>query len=412
MAVISTPPAPPVAGFTGSPTSGVATLTVNFTDSSTGTITNRQWVFGDGGTSTATNPSHLYSDAGTYSVTLTVFGPGGSNALTRSSYIVVSAPPVVPVANFSASPTDGRAPLTVTFTDLSIGTITNRLWAFGDGGTSAAVNPSHTYANVGVYSVSLTVAGPTGSSSTNLIGLVQATTNRAPVFVTGPLVTNALLQVDGLAVVLADVPAAFLALATDPDGDSVGYRWNLGDGTTALGPTASQVYSSCLPYHADVTASDGLLSNTTPLTVSVPCEFAIDKLQAKIKFSNPDGDRAKLQGTVDLAPAFVPAGQQVVIDIGGAALAFVLDDKGKGANLLGKCKFKYSSKTTNWVVKASFKKGTWSDEWADDGLVNATIAKPGTEVTLPVIIVVGDDAFMQERLLFYTAKQDKSGKAK
>src|SRR5262249_50103183 len=39
----------------------------------------------------------------------------------------------VPQANFSASPAMGFWPLTVTFSDSSIGTITNRFWAFGDG---------------------------------------------------------------------------------------------------------------------------------------------------------------------------------------------------------------------------------------------------------------------------------------
>ena len=73
----------PVAGFSSAPVTN--TLQVNFTDTSTGTITSRSWTFGDGGTSTATNPSHTYSTPGTYSVTLTVTGPGGTNAITQSA---------------------------------------------------------------------------------------------------------------------------------------------------------------------------------------------------------------------------------------------------------------------------------------------------------------------------------------
>jgi T5SS/PEP-CTERM-associated repeat protein len=50
-------------------------------------------------------------------------------------------------AAFSATPTNGYAPLTVTFTDLSTGTITNRLWSFGDGGATntTATAVSHLY---------------------------------------------------------------------------------------------------------------------------------------------------------------------------------------------------------------------------------------------------------------------------
>ena len=82
-----------VASLTGTPTSGPAPLTVSFTNTSTGAITNRLWNFGDGITSTATNPVHVYTNAGSYSVSLTVFGAGGSNTLTRSGYINVTAAP-------------------------------------------------------------------------------------------------------------------------------------------------------------------------------------------------------------------------------------------------------------------------------------------------------------------------------
>ncbi|MFN0059932.1 MAG: S8 family serine peptidase [Planctomycetota bacterium] len=88
------PPPAPVANFVGAPTSGNAPLVVNFTSTSTGTISSYAWNFGDSGTSTLQNPSHTYTAAGTYTVTLTVTGPGGSDAETKSGYIVVSSPPV------------------------------------------------------------------------------------------------------------------------------------------------------------------------------------------------------------------------------------------------------------------------------------------------------------------------------
>jgi len=81
------------AGFTAMPMSGTVPLTVNFTDASTGTITNRLWDFGDRGTSTTANPSHTYTNTGSYTVSLTVYGSGGSNMLTRARYIIVSALP-------------------------------------------------------------------------------------------------------------------------------------------------------------------------------------------------------------------------------------------------------------------------------------------------------------------------------
>ena len=73
-----------------------------------------------------------------------------------------------PVASFSGLPGYGVEPLDVTFTDASTGNITNRFWDFGDGDTTniTATNIVHNY-DVGVYSVTLVVSGP-GGSSTNI----------------------------------------------------------------------------------------------------------------------------------------------------------------------------------------------------------------------------------------------------
>jgi parallel beta-helix repeat protein len=85
---------PPVANFTATPTVGIAPLTVNFTDTSTGTITSWTWDFNNDGTtdSTAQHPVHVYGSQGTYTVSLTVTGPDGSDAETKTNYITVTSP--------------------------------------------------------------------------------------------------------------------------------------------------------------------------------------------------------------------------------------------------------------------------------------------------------------------------------
>ena len=130
------PTLPPVAGFSANSTNGIAPLNVVFTNLSTG-ATNYSWAFGDGNLSTNTNPTNIYTNPGIYSVSLTAIGPGGTNVLTRASYIQVLAPVV---ANFAANPTNGVAPLTVVFTNLSTGA-TNYSWAFGEGNLSTNTNP-------------------------------------------------------------------------------------------------------------------------------------------------------------------------------------------------------------------------------------------------------------------------------
>src|SRR5215469_1243267 len=73
-------------------------LTVAFTDTSTGIIANRFWDFGDGNTTNTAllSVTHAYTAVGTNNISLAVSGPFGTNALTRTNYIVVANPaPVV-----------------------------------------------------------------------------------------------------------------------------------------------------------------------------------------------------------------------------------------------------------------------------------------------------------------------------
>ena len=81
----------PVVNFWGSPRSGSAPLSVIFKDNTTGSPTSWNWSFGDGTYSTVQNPKHTYSAAGNYTIKLTAANAAGSNTMTKSSYIKVSA---------------------------------------------------------------------------------------------------------------------------------------------------------------------------------------------------------------------------------------------------------------------------------------------------------------------------------
>jgi PKD repeat protein len=85
-------PLPPVAFFSGDPTSGFVPLTVDFTDESSNLPTGWSWDFGDGNGSTEQNPSHTYWAAETYTVILTATNQYGSDTHTEIDYITVSEP--------------------------------------------------------------------------------------------------------------------------------------------------------------------------------------------------------------------------------------------------------------------------------------------------------------------------------
>ncbi|WP_200387652.1 PKD domain-containing protein, partial [Thiocapsa imhoffii] len=151
---------PPKALFQTSVNEGEAPLRVIFSDRSEGDIDSWFWRFGDGATSDQPSPQHTYQQPGQYTAVLEVRGPGGSDSQTTQIRVLEPVPP--PVAGFSVDVSSGTAPLRVRFTDGSSGAISTRQWSFGDGGSSGAVNPEHTYQAPGTYSVQLTVTGPGG----------------------------------------------------------------------------------------------------------------------------------------------------------------------------------------------------------------------------------------------------------
>jgi PKD repeat protein len=150
---------PPSANFTASATSGCTPLTVNYTNQSSANATSYLWTFAGGNpsTSTAQNPSVVYSTAGTYNVVLTTTNSAGSVTETKPNYINIganSSPNFI--ANISA------ATLTVQNNSANA---TGYLWAFGDGQTSTAFTPTHTYVQDGVYTVTLTTTNSCGTQT-------------------------------------------------------------------------------------------------------------------------------------------------------------------------------------------------------------------------------------------------------
>lgn len=158
----------PVAAFEADVTTGFAPLTVTFTNQSTDS-TSYAWDFGDSNTSTVENPSHTYASAGTYTVTLTATGDSGSDTMTKTDYIVATE---ALAAGFSADLTVGPVPHTVNFENLSTGA-TSYSWDFGDGNTSIEVNPTHTYTEIGAYTVSLSATGDEGTDTETLPGYID-----------------------------------------------------------------------------------------------------------------------------------------------------------------------------------------------------------------------------------------------
>lgn len=113
-------------------------------------MVNWTWNFQDGTPLvTVQNTSHTFQTAGPFDVTLVVWNATDTDtAINRVN--------VFPLAQFTATPTTGYAPLSVQFTDSSLGNPDNWTWQFGEGNISHLQSPQYTFTQSGVYTVNLT----------------------------------------------------------------------------------------------------------------------------------------------------------------------------------------------------------------------------------------------------------------
>jgi PKD repeat protein len=152
-----------------------------------------------------------------------------------------------PQSAFSATPTNGQAPLTVTFADFSTGTITNRFWNFGNGITTntAATNFMFTYTTVGTNSVTLTTSGPAGANTLTESGVIVVT-NAVPV-----IVSNAFSIVTENCTNASIDPGETVTMLFGLSNVGSGYASNLvatlASSTTVVSPSGPQTYGFMAP---------------------------------------------------------------------------------------------------------------------------------------------------------------------
>ena len=237
----------PVASFVSSVTEGNAPLTVQFVDSTTNSPTSWIWSFGDGNMSTLQNPSHTYTMSDTYTVTLIATNSAGSDTKSMNGYITVTY--TKPVANFTSDVTNGTAPFTVQFTDLSENSPTTWSWKFGDDGKSTEQNPIHEYTEAGTYAVSLTAKNSAGSNTTKKTDYITVTSASSPV-----------------ASFTTDVTSGIIPLTVRFNDTSsntpTSWLWSFGDGSSGTDENPVHTYANAGTYTISLKAINAVGNST------------------------------------------------------------------------------------------------------------------------------------------------------
>lgn len=139
-----------------------------------------------------------------------------------------------PVADFTITPSDPINGENLQFSDTTIpggGNLVQWRWSFGDNSTATVQNPTHTYTNIGEYTIQLTVTDINGK--TNFKTRTITVINNEPPGI--PLIIGSTLGIAGM-------NYTYHLLAIDPDGNQITYQIDWGDHTReTLGPYDSGV---------------------------------------------------------------------------------------------------------------------------------------------------------------------------
>ena len=250
---------PPTVDFSASITAGCFPLRVQLSDLSTAGIGNTNvswdWDFGNGQTSNLQNPVVTYTTAGIFNVTLRVTNDKGCvRTLSRPAFINVT--PGVRSLFTHTNPTVCSAPASIDFTNSSTGPpVLSYLWDFGDGNTSTALNPSHTYLTNGSYVVTLVTISSAGC---------QDTLRSNPIVIGG-------ISTDFTAPLSACVNQAVTFTGNSSPAPNFS-NWTFGDGGTGVGLISSHSYITPGVYTVK------LVNNYANCTDSISKDITINPL--------------------------------------------------------------------------------------------------------------------------------------
>lgn len=221
------------------PVKDCAPLTHTFkaTVNSVDPVVSYLWNFGDGTTSTLATPTHTFP-LGNYTISVIVVTASGCSDTATIINGIVAGSKLIP--NFSATPRDACAKITINFSDSTLGGTPDRwLWRFGDGTTSTEKNPKHPYQDTGYFDVTLIVWNNGCADSIKLVDYIH---------ISPPI---AVFSVD------SDCKTPAQRQFTDHSIGADTWHWDFGDGTTSTLPNPPvHTYASPGSYDVKLTVTN------------------------------------------------------------------------------------------------------------------------------------------------------------
>jgi PKD repeat protein len=244
----------------------------NSSDPDAGNVLSFSWNFGDGNTSSEASPSHIFESAGSFDVILTVSDNLGLTSTPFQISIAVNEQTQnnAPSADFSVSANPTEVGDSVAFDssasgDPDSGDTLSFNWDFDDGTSSQIEQPTHSYDTAGTYTVSLVVTDNHGLSSNpfSMDIVVENTNTNNPPTANFSASGN---PVDAGETINFDSSGSF-----DPEGDSLTYAWNFGDGNASQLQQPSHSYDDSGTYDVSLVVTDtgGLSSSPFQIGITV-----------------------------------------------------------------------------------------------------------------------------------------------
>jgi PKD repeat protein len=222
-------------------------------DPDRGELTYR-WDFGDGTTAEGVRVQHTYTEAGNYPVVLRVQDNTTTECCVSEARHVL--PVNLPPKAVLEAPAKGCAAADIAFSAArssdSPGEPLRYRWEFGDGGSAEGPDVTHIYMKSGEYQVRVTVDDGRGTPCSTDRATAMVAVNGPPVVRTAGPIRACAVAPTGAMDIAFDASGS-----TDPDGDTLTYTWDFGDGSSGDGKSVSHAYEGGGHYTATVTADDG-----------------------------------------------------------------------------------------------------------------------------------------------------------